>query len=100
MHFGDEIISINDKSIKNIDSLVKDLKNSNGETLIKVKLKRMPFGRLISISNIDLDISSKQTNYLEMIKEIFGIKLKEGTAKIEKIQENGLLFRFGLKFGI
>jgi hypothetical protein len=34
-----------------------------------------------------------------MIKEIFGIKLKEGTAKIEKIQENGLLFRFGLKYG-
>ena len=52
------------------------------------------------MSNIDSDLnsSSKQTNYSELVREIFGIKLKEGTSKIEKIEENGLLFRYGLKY--
>ncbi len=52
------------------------------------------------MSNIDSDVnsSSKQTNYSEIVREIFGIKLKDGTAKIEKIEENGLLFRYGLKY--
>jgi hypothetical protein len=99
LHFGDEIITVNDKTIKSIDSFVKDLKKSNGHTEIKIKLKRLPFGRLISISNISLDFSNnKHTNHLDMIKEIFGIKLKEGTAKIEKIEERGLLFQYGLKY--
>ena len=33
-----------------------------------------------------------------MIKDKFGIKLKNGTAKIEKIDQTGLFFKLGLKY--
>ena len=74
--------------------------------LITVKIRRLPFARVILI--LDLNSKSREANLnkelkliqkaSEVIFDLFGIRLKPNTAKIEKIQEDGLFYKNGLKY--
>ena len=100
LHFGDEILSIDEISITSLENLNSNVKNSK-KTEFQLKLKRLPYARIISFrTEIDASIDSliKDNLTQETFKEKFGIKLKPNTAKIEKIDENGLFFKNGLKY--
>lgn len=74
--------------------------------LITVKIRRLPFARVILITGISK--KSKEINLnkelkliqkaSEVIFDLFGIRFKNNTAKIEKIQEDGLFYKNGLKY--
>lgn len=81
-----------------MDKLTSNIKHLK-KSILKLKLKRLPFARVITLTEINKDeflTSTHLTN--ELIKEKFGIKLKSNTTKIEKIDENGLFFKCGLKY--
>lgn len=108
IHFGDEILSINDYLLNDIDreSFLLLAKNST-RPFITVKIKCLPYARIILIPEIkkssietrlEQELKIVQKAHAETLLEQFGIKLKLNTAKIEKIQENGLFYRNGLKY--
>ena len=107
IHFGDEILSINDYLLNDVHKESFELlaKNST-RPMITVKLRRLPYARVILISDIkkslknqtDYELKLVQKAHSDLLCDIFGIKLKLNTAKIEKIFENGLFFKNGLKY--
>lgn len=104
LHFGDQILSINGESPSEVDALLQMVKNSKSP-IFTLKLRRLPYGRVIMITDIhsvitedQLMINLENSVSLEILKDTFGIKLKQNTAKIEKIYENGLFYKNGLKY--
>ena len=100
LHFGDEILNVDGTSITTLESLNSNIKNSKKAEL-KLKLKRLPFGRVISFqADVATPIDSivKENLTHEILKEKFGIRLKQNTAKIERIEESGLFIKNGLKY--
>lgn len=99
IHFGDEVLSINDYIINDKDSLVGLAKCSVGPT-INLKLKRLPYGRVILINNTDCAVQESilGLSHTEILTQVFGIKLKQNTCKIEHILESGLFYKNGLKY--
>lgn len=104
MHFGDQILNINGEVPNDVESLLANVKNSNTPVL-SLKLKRLPYARIITLLDIYTEIRDDEfkTSFdneksLEILKEKFGLKLKQNTAKIEKIFENGLFYKNGLKY--
>ncbi|CAF0706701.1 unnamed protein product [Brachionus calyciflorus] len=104
LHFGDQIISINGEIPNDSEILVQLIKNCKSST-INLKLKRLPYARVIIISDIhsefredQLQVNLENSLSVEILKEKFGIKLKQNTAKIEKIYENGFFYKNGLKY--
>ena len=83
--------------MENLNSTIKNSKKSE----FKLKLKRLPFARIISFQvevATPIDSILKENLTQEIFKEKIGIRLKPNTAKIEKIEENGLFFKNGLKY--
>jgi hypothetical protein len=101
LHLGDEILKINDRDINSIDNVISFIKQSQ-QAVLNITLKRLPYARVIYLSKIDrnpdLQTTTGKLNHNELIREIFGIKLKLGTTKIEKIEENGVFHKNGLKY--
>ncbi len=103
LFLGDEILAINETAIKNAEHLIANMKKSN-QPLVNIKIQRLPFARVIILSDsfkrsplVD-ENSQISINFNEVVREKFGIKLKTGTTKIEKIEENGVFFKSGLKY--
>lgn len=104
LHFGDQILSINGEAPSEVDGLLQMIKHSKSP-VITLKMRRLPYGRVIVITDIQsflkedqLQINLENNVCLEILKEIFGIKLKQNTAKIVKIYEDGFFFKNGLKY--
>lgn len=104
LHFGDQILAVNGEAPTDIDSLITSVKNSKNPNL-NLKLKRLPYARIITISDIhceirddEFQINPDNEKSIEILKEKFGVKLKQNTAKIEKIYESGLFYKNGLKY--
>ena len=95
LHVGDELCSID--GITDEKEIEKYIAENSTKTLANLKLKRLPFGRLISlpeynqkqINQREFDVNK---NYDSILINDFGIKLKPNTSKIEKIIENGLIY--------
>jgi len=100
IHFGDEILSINDYLITDKEGLLQ-LVRSTVQPYINIKIKRLPFARVIFIQNVSEAAPDEIVLGLspeEILAKSFGIKLKHNTCKIEKIIEEGLFYRHGLKY--
>lgn len=104
MHFGDQILNINGETPEEANGLLQMIKHSKSP-VISLKLRRLPYGRVIMITGIQsvlkedqLQINLENNVSLEILKEIFGIRLKLNTAKIEKIYESGFFYKNGLKY--
>ena len=100
LHFGDEILSVDGAAITTLENLYSTIKNSK-KNEFKLKLTRLPFARIISFQTelaTPSDSIVKENLTQEIFKEKIGIRLKTNTAKIEKIEENGLFFKNGLKY--
>lgn len=106
IHFGDEILSINDYLLNDVqkESFQLLAKNST-RPLITVKLRRLPYARIILVSDIkktlkesDCEMKLVQKAHADLLSDIFGLKLKTNTAKIEKLVDGGLFYRNGLKY--
>ena len=100
IHFGDELLSINDYLIGDRDSFLLLAKNSI-RPIINIKVKRLPHARALFISDI-IESSPEELvlaqPHADVLQAVFGIKLKQNTSKIEKIYEDGLFFKNGLKY--
>jgi len=100
IHFGDELLSINDYLISDRESLGQ-LGRSSVQPYINIKIKRLPFARAILIQNVSEAAPDEVALGLspeEILVRSFGIKLKHNTCKIERSLEDGLFYRHGLKY--
>ncbi|RNA41617.1 hypothetical protein BpHYR1_003988 [Brachionus plicatilis] len=104
LHFGDQILSINGESPNDVDGLLQMVRYSKSP-IFTLKLRRLPYGRVIMITDIhsvitedQLQINLENSVSLEILKDTFGLKLKQNTAKIEKIYDNGFFYKNGLKY--
>ena len=98
VYVGDMIISVNNEKITKLQELqALVFKCKNNETIC-LQIKRLPFARAIFIpmAKQDLVVNTKYCN--KHVKSILGLKLETNRARIEKIDENGLVYKSGLRF--
>ena len=99
IYIGDLIISINGNEnlnkLKNVHDFINECKNQD----ICVKIKRLPFARVIFIPLVNSDVPTIVGKYNNKhVKSILGIKLDADKPRFEKIDESGLVYKNSLRF--
>ena len=98
LYIGDLIVSVNNETINTLKYLQDFVDRCKSEDIC-LKIKRLPFARVIFIplGNSLVDAADNKINS-KHVKSILGIKIETSKPRIEKIEENGLVYKNSLRF--